>query len=59
MIHLDLDDKERQILGETLRSYLSDLRYEIADTDSQDFRERLKDRQAVLEKINAALGEEA
>jgi hypothetical protein len=59
MIHLDLDDKERQILRETLRSYLSDLSYEIADTDSQDFRERLKDRQAVLEKINAALGEEA
>jgi hypothetical protein len=59
MIHLDLDDKERQILCETLRSYLSDLSYEIADTDSQDFRERLKDRQAVLEKINAALGEEA
>jgi hypothetical protein len=59
MIHLDLDDKERQILCETLRSYLSDLRYEIADTDSLDFRERLKDRKAVLEKINAALEEGA
>lgn len=55
MIHLDLDEKEREILGETLRSYLSDLRYEIGDTDRQDFRERLKDRKAVLEKIQAAL----
>lgn len=57
MIHLDLDDQEREILDETLKSYLSDLSYEIADTDSQDYREQLKARRVVLEKIKAALDE--
>ena len=55
MIHLDLDDQEKEILDETLRSYLSDLSYEIADTDNQDYRDQLKSRRAVLEKIKATL----
>lgn len=55
MIHLDLDEQERQILDETLQSYLSDLSYEIADTDKQDFRDQLKARRAVLVKIKEAL----
>ncbi|NIQ11782.1 MAG: hypothetical protein GWO08_18265, partial [Gammaproteobacteria bacterium] len=55
MIHLDLDDEERAILGEVLKSYLSDLSYEIADTDMQDFREMLKAKRAVLQKIQNAL----
>ena len=36
---------------ETLESYLSDLSYEIADTDQFDFREQLKAKRAVLNKI--------
>lgn len=55
MAHLDLDDQEKQILYETLQSCLSDLSYQIADTDNQDFREGLKARRAVLEKIKDAL----
>jgi hypothetical protein len=55
MIHLDLDDEEKEILDETLRSYLSDLSYEIADTDNQNYRDQLKARRAVLEKIKSAL----
>lgn len=55
MIHLDLDEQERLILDETLLSYLSDLSYEIANTDQYDFRERLKAKRAVLEKIKDAL----
>jgi hypothetical protein len=55
MIHLDLDDQEKEILDETLKSYLSDLSYEIADTDAQEYREQLKARRAVLEKIKTAL----
>jgi hypothetical protein len=55
MIHLDLDEQEKQILDETLQSYLSDLSYEIADTDKQDFREMLKARRAVLQKIKETL----
>lgn len=55
MAHLDLDDQERRILYETLQSFLSDLSYQIANTDSQDFREQLKATRVVLEKIKGAL----
>jgi hypothetical protein len=55
MIHLDLDEQEQQILDETLKSYLSDLSCEIADTDNKDYRENLKARRVVLQKIMDAL----
>ena len=42
--------------GLWLLNYLSDLSYEIADTDSLDFRNELKAKRAVLEKIQQALG---
>ncbi len=51
MIHLDLDAKERTTLMEVLESYLSDLSYEIADTDRFEFREQLKAKRDVLNKI--------
>jgi len=55
MIHLELDEQEKEILLSTLESYLSDLRYEIADTDRQEFRDQLKAKKTVLEKIATAL----
>ncbi len=55
MIHLELNDEEKEVLAATLESYLSNLRYEIADTDSYDFRQQLKTKKAVLMKITAAL----
>ncbi len=55
MIQLELSDSEKSHLIEALESYLSDLRYEIADTDSLDFREKLKEKKAALEKALAAL----
>lgn len=51
MIHVDLDDSEKQILLETLESYLGNLSYEIADTDLMEYRDQLKARRAVLQKI--------
>ena len=57
MIQLDLDDQERETLGTVLKSYLSDLRMEIADTDRQDFRDMLKERKAVIRKVLMALGQ--
>ena len=57
MIQFDLSEEERRILLEVLESALSDLRMEIADTDSMDFREMLKGRKAVIKKAIAALQE--
>ncbi len=51
MVHLDLTEKETTILNEALESYLSDLRYEIGNTDSLDYRNMLKERKAVLRKL--------
>lgn len=55
MIHLDLTDAEADILKEALQSMLKNLSYEIADTDSKDFRDGLKARRDVLVKVQQAL----
>jgi hypothetical protein len=57
MVDLDLTEEELQILRDVLKSYLSDLRMEIADTDRVDFRDMLKDRKAVILKVLESLGE--
>ncbi len=59
MVNLDLTDKERDILRAALESYLSDLRYEIGNTDSLDYRNNLKVNKAVLRKVADALGHAA
>ena len=51
MVHLELTPNDAEVLRFTLESYLSDLRMEIANTDLMDFRERLKDRKAILRRI--------
>ncbi len=56
MITVELTSKEAEMLRFVLASYLSDLRMEIADTDSMDFREGLKEREAFLKKILRQLG---
>lgn len=56
MVQLDLDAQERETLRHVLESYLSDLRMEIADTDRQDFRDMLKGRKAVIQKVLQGLG---
>jgi len=55
MIQFDLSEEERRILLEVLESALSDLRMEIADTDSMDFRDMLKGRKEVIKKVIGAL----
>jgi hypothetical protein len=44
MPHLEFDmtEEEKKILTNTLEKYLSELRMEIADTDAEDYREKLK-----------------
>ena len=57
MIHLELTDDEAKVLREALDFYLSDLRMEVADTDRQDFRNRLKQEEITIKKILGALVE--
>ena len=51
MIEMKLTTEEATTLKNVLRSYLSDLRMEIADTDSMDFRDKLKRKEVVLKKL--------
>lgn len=57
MVSVTLEDAEARILRETLESFLSDLRMEIANTDSMDFRDHLKERREVLRKVADLLPE--
>ena len=51
MIQLSLSAEEATELREALESFVSDLRMEIANTDLKDLRDRLKQREIVLNKI--------
>jgi hypothetical protein len=55
-MQFDLTPEEVEMLNEILTSYLSDLRMEIADTDSMDFREELKKREVLLKRLIADIG---
>ena len=55
MPQLDLSNEERDVVVETLKSALSDLRYEIANTDSYDFRQGLKQKEEILTRVVSAL----
>lgn len=56
-LELELSDDERRILEEVLDAAVSDLRMEIADTDSYDFRQMLKGRKHTLIKVLEAVAE--
>jgi hypothetical protein len=56
-VTIDLNDTERTILKEVLENTVSDLGMEIAATDAQHFREHLKERREVLNKVIDALSE--
>jgi hypothetical protein len=56
MVRLELSDEDAKILRDVVESCLSDLRMEIADTDSMDFRESLKRREEFLKDLLRKLG---
>ena len=56
MITIDLSEAESEVLRQILEVDLSDLRMEIADTDSFNFRDDLKGRKEVLQKVLDSLG---
>jgi hypothetical protein len=51
MYSLTLSAEERELLEGVLRETLSELRMEIADTDSHDFRVRLHEREDMLKEL--------
>lgn len=55
MIHLDLTPDERDDFRDVIENVLTELRMEIAHTDNRDFRDQLKQRQAVLAKVLLAV----
>jgi predicted component of type VI protein secretion system len=56
VLNVQLSASEEAILRDVLEVVLSDLGMEIAGTDSQDFRDRLKERREVVRKVIVGLG---
>ena len=58
MVQLNLETKDAEALARVLQIYLSDLRFEIADTDRMGMRDRLKDEEkeikAIIEQLATA-----
>ena len=51
VLNVELSPADREILVDVIDTCLSDLRMEIAHTDRQEFREQLKRRKEVLQKV--------
>lgn len=51
IVNVELNPEENKLVQEVLSSYLSDLSYEIRNTDSQDYRNGLKERAEVLKNV--------
>jgi hypothetical protein len=51
MAQITLTPEEAAVLRKALSTYISDLRMEIVDTDSWDFRQHLKHEEVVLKKF--------
>ena len=58
MAQLTLTNQEAATLRRVLEEYVSDLRMEIANTDSMDFRDQLKREEAFLKRLIGQLGTE-
>lgn len=57
MVRLELNDQEQEMLGEVLRSFLSELKNEVGHTDRQAYRERLKDQAQLINLILGKVGQ--
>ena len=56
MARLDLTQEDADMLREMLSGDLSELRYEISNTDAHDYREQLRLKQGLLERVIEQLG---
>jgi hypothetical protein len=57
MFHIDLTAEERDLLEQLLDACLTDLRGEVSATHNHQYKEDLKQREALLRKIIAAVHE--
>jgi hypothetical protein len=48
---LELSSEEARILADVLTDYISDLRMEVANTDSMEVRDELKRKEAILKSL--------
>lgn len=55
-VTIELSDDEARVLRAILESDRSDLRMEIANTDSRSFRDQLKRRERFLDQLLSRLG---
>jgi hypothetical protein len=55
MIQLTVTEEERELLVDILENNISDLRMEIADTDRQEYRNMLKNRETLMKNIQEKL----
>ena len=53
---LNLTSEQAETLAEVLEDYVSDLRMEVANTDSQEFRDDLKKKELFLKDLLFRLG---
>jgi hypothetical protein len=53
---IQLTDEEAEILKSVLEEYISELRMEVSNTDSMDFREDLKRKEAILKRLAGQVG---
>jgi hypothetical protein len=56
---LTLSPEEAATLAQVLAEYVSDLRMEVANTDSQEFRDDLKKKELLLKGLLSQLGRTA
>jgi hypothetical protein len=56
MVRIELAEHEVLILREFLEAELHDLHHELHHTDSRKFKEQLKAKQAVIERVLGLLG---
>jgi len=59
MIHLDIDNIEKEDLREFLQHCLNWLSVEIHHTDARSFRERLKQKEKIIQNVLAQLESDA
>jgi hypothetical protein len=56
MPRIELEEHEATVLARILEDFVSDTRMEVANTDSQEFRDDLKEREKIAKDLLDKLG---